>query len=136
MEKKKFAFVMRGVPGSGKSSTALYLAGETGIIHAVDEYHTNDLGVFFWDESQEDVFYEKNFNAFKNSCRIGYPVVVCDCINVERKEYQKYIDIAKEFGYITSTVVLDKPNPNVAASRNKHFVTNDQIKDMYSRWED
>ena len=136
MEKKKFAFIMRGVPGSGKSSTALYLAGESGIIHAVDEYHTDDEGVFFWDEGRANDFYQQNFEAFKNSCRLGYPVVVCDCINIERKEYQKYIDIAKEHGYITSVVVMDKPDSSIAASRNKHFVTDDQIKDMYSRWED
>ena len=136
MERKKFAFIMRGVPGSGKSSTAFYLAGSDGIIHAVDKYHTNESGIFHWDEKNSGLFYEKNLKAFEDSCRRGYTVVVCDCINVERKEYQRYIDIAKEHGYITSTVVMDKPDPNVAASRNKHFVSEEQIEDMYSRWED
>jgi predicted kinase len=135
MNQDKFAFIMRGVPGSGKSSTALYLAGDSGIIHAVDKYHTDPTGKFVWDEQRADEFYGKNFLEFSESCRRGNAVVVCDCINVEHKEFQKYIDIARQFGYITSTVVMDQPDPEVASTRNKHFVTIEQIKDMYNRWE-
>ena len=42
----KFAFIVRGVPGSGKSTTAQYLAGEEGIVHAVDDLHTDEKGCF------------------------------------------------------------------------------------------
>ena len=132
----KFAFVMRGVPGSGKSTTAQYLAGDIGIVHAVDDFHTNKDGHFWWDDDCAEEYYQQNFEAFAQSCQKGYPIVVCDNINVSRDEYQKYIECASKNGYITSTVTLNKLNPIEAAQRNKHSVTIEQIENMYDRWED
>jgi predicted kinase len=135
-EMAKFAFIMRGVPGSGKSTTARYLAGDWGIIHAVDSYHCDENGNFLWDDELEDEKYRKNFEAFSESCKMNHPVVICDCINIKREDFQKYIDIAREHGYVTSEVVLDKPNSSDAANRNKHSVSKEQIEDMFRRWED
>ena len=132
----KFAFIVRGVPGSGKSTTARHLAGDSGVVHAVDDLHTDKNGHFWWDDSLVNELYQKNFEAFTRSCQKGIPVVVCDNINVTREEYQKYIDCAGQHGYITSTVVLSKPSAIEAAQRNKHSVTIEQIQDMYDRWED
>ena len=132
---ERFAFIMRGVPGSGKSTTAIKLAGSSGIIHAVDNYHVDSRGSFCWDDAKVEEYYERNFRAFTKSCQRGYPVIVCDCINIERADFKKYIDVAKQYGYITSTVVMDPPAPLVAAQRNVHSVTVDQINDMYKKWE-
>jgi len=132
----KFAFIMRGVPGSGKSTTAQYLAGDIGIVHAVDDFHTDKNGHFWWDDDCAKERYQQNFEAFMRSCQKGYPIVVCDNINVSRDEYQKYVECAVEYGYITSSVILSKPDAVEAARRNKHDVTIDQIEDMYDRWED
>ena len=132
----KFAFVVRGVPGSGKSTTSKYLAGDSGVIHAVDDLHKDSLGNFLWSEEKEADHYKENFELFRKSCEEGAPVVVCDNINVTRKEYQKYVDCALENDYVASVVILSKPAPSVAALRNKHSVTLEQIKDMYERWED
>jgi predicted kinase len=132
----KFAFIMRGVPGSGKSTTAKYLAGDGGIVHAVDSYHCDANGNFLWSDDLADERYQKNFEDFSESCKMNRPVVVCDCINIEKKDFQKYVDVARENGYITSTVVLDKPNSVEAHKRNKHSVAGVQIEDMLKRWED
>ena len=132
----KFAFIVRGVPGSGKSTTSKHLAGENGVIHAVDDLHKDASGNFLWNEALEEELYRKNFELFKASCKSGVSVVVCDNINVTRNEYQKYVDCALENDYVTSVVTLSKPTPSLAALRNKHSVTLEQIKDMYERWED
>ena len=132
----KFAFIVRGVPGSGKSTTAQYLAGKSGIVHAVDSYHCDENGNFLWNDDLSEERYQKNFEAFSKSCKMNYSVVVCDCINIEKKEFQKYIDVARKHGYITSTVVLDKPSAQEAHKRNKHSVSKEQIEDMFKRWED
>jgi len=132
----KFAFIMRGVPGSGKSTTAQYLAGDIGVVHAVDDYHTDKDDHFWWCDDCAEEYYQQNFEAFKRSCQKGLPIVVCDNINVSRDEYQKYVECAARHGYVTSTVVLKKPDPMKAAHRNEHNVTIEQIKDMYDRWED
>lgn len=131
----KFAFVMRGVPGSGKSTTARRLAGPKGTVHAVDDYH-KARGEFLWDDERKDEFYDLNFKAFVESLDDGIETVVCDCINVTREEYIKYVHAAQSRGYTTATVTMADIGAESAASRNKHSVTLDQITDMYDRWED
>ena len=73
---RKFAFIMRGVPGSGKSTVANFLAEKTGgIVHSVDDYHTKN-GEFVWSDKNEEEHYNKNFDAFKESCQKNIPIVV------------------------------------------------------------
>ena len=38
MEDIKYAYIMRGIPGSGKSTAAKKIAGEEGKIHSTDTY--------------------------------------------------------------------------------------------------
>ena len=132
----KFAFIVRGVPGSGKSTTAQYLAGDVGIVHAVDDLHIDEKGCFRWNDDRVEEYYQQNFDAFAKSCQTGVSVVVCDNINVTQAEYQKYVECAHAHGYITSVVSLKKLTPAEATQRNQHGVSITQIMDMYERWED
>lgn len=133
----KFAFIMRGVPGSRKSTTAKFLAGETGVIHAVDDYHTDkQLGIFLWDDDKEDEHYQSNYEDFVQSLDDNHKVVICDCINVTRDQYKKYVDAAKDRGYTTATVTMAAPTPSQAAEANQHDVTLEQISKMFENWED
>jgi tRNA uridine 5-carbamoylmethylation protein Kti12 len=131
----KFAFIMRGVPGSGKTTTAQMLAGESGIIHAVDIYHTDEQGNFLWSDELAEARYQKNFEEFVKSLDLQIPIVVCDCINVTRIEYLKYVRASQERGYTTSTVTMCPISPESSEKRNKHDVTAEQVKEMYERWE-
>lgn len=132
----KFAFIMRGVPGSRKTTTAKFLAGHRGVIHAVDDYHTQEAGIFVWDDKRKEEFYEKNYEAFVGSLDDGVGIVVCDCINITRDEYFKYVQAARDRGYTTATVTMSAPTPGQAAKINQHDVSLDQIADMYENWED
>jgi adenylate kinase family enzyme len=51
---------MRGIPGSGKSTTAKKLAGETGKIHSTDNYFMVD-GEYKFDPSKIREYHEANF---------------------------------------------------------------------------
>ncbi len=135
MRESKFAFIMRGVPGSGKSTTAKRLAGNDGIIHSVDSFHKDEMGNFLWIDEKIDEYYLKNFESFSDSCQKGYSVVVCDCMNLTNDDYQKYVDVAQEFGYIVSTVSMQHPDPEEAANRNKHYVSKEQISSFLDLWE-
>ncbi len=132
----KFAFIMRGVPGSRKTTTARFLAGARGVIHSVDDYHTQETGIFLWDDDKADEFYEMNFNAFVDSLDAGAGIVVCDCINITREEYFKYVQAARDRGYTTATVTMAAPTPAQAAEANQHEVSMEQIVEMYDNWED
>jgi len=130
----KFAFIMRGVPGSGKTTTANFLAGSNGSVHSIDDLHVDPEGNFLWSDDKEHELYEKNFIEFVSSLDKSIPVVICDCINITKKDYFKYVNAASSRGYITSTVTMNPPAPEVAAIRNSHNVSKDQILEMYEAW--
>jgi tRNA uridine 5-carbamoylmethylation protein Kti12 len=127
---------MRGVPGSRKTTTANFLAGTRGVIHSVDDYHIQETGIFLWDDNKAEEYYEKNFDAFVQSLDAGTEIVVCDCINITRDEYLKYVQEARVRGYTTATVTMTAPTPSKAASSNQHDVSMEQIAEMYENWED
>lgn len=127
----KFAFIMRGVPGSGKSTTAKFLAGDNGSVHSIDNLHVDTEGNFLWNDDKEHELYEKNFIEFVSSLEKNIPVVVCDCINIVKKDYLKYVNAASNRGYVTSIVMMNPPAPEIAAMRNTHDVSKEQILKMY-----
>ena len=47
----KFCFIMRGVPGSGKSTVASKIKGENGIIHSTDDYFIDANGEYQFDKT-------------------------------------------------------------------------------------
>ena len=52
----KLAVILRGVPGSGKSTFVNALRSFPGslAIHAVDDLHVDDQGNFLWDEENQE----------------------------------------------------------------------------------
>jgi len=132
----KRVFIMRGVPGSGKSTMARLLAGETGVIHSTDHYFY--VGeVYSHDTSLLSQNHEKNFKAFCESLKNGVPIVICDNTNVQRAHFACYISAANAAGYqIDIVAMLPHPDPEVAAIRNKHGASSETIRRMIADWED
>ncbi len=62
-------------------------------------------------------------------------MIVCDAINIEIDEFQKYVDIAKQYDYKVYVVTPDLPTPSESSKRNTHHTSALQAKEMYQRWE-
>jgi len=150
------AFIMRGIPGSGKSTVAESLAlsagpgefilidgikylisGEDKIaaIHSTDAFFLNEKGEYVYDRRMIGANHGKNFKAFSDSIDVGLAVVICDNTNTALREYRRYMRKAKRAGYIVSVVTLEHPSVQVAVDRNTHSVPEDVIKRMINRWE-
>ena len=137
MATTKIALILRGVPGSGKSTfveAIRSIPGNTSI-HAIDDLHTDSKGNFLWDEENAKRLYTLNFANFVKSCASGVNTVVCDAINVATMDFQKYIDIAEQYKYCVYVVCPNPPTPAQSTKRNKHHTSSSQAKDMYARWE-
>lgn len=163
MSKFKYAFIMRGIPGSGKSTVAKQIAlsgapfdeetswvgGEQeslrlvsrknhekvyAEIHSADFYFMND-GEYKFNPKGLGRAHNANYKAFRDSCEAGVSVVICDNTNTQMKEYRKYLDTATHQKYIVSTVVMPHPKVKVAVDRNTHGVPKEAIEKMISRFQ-
>ena len=131
----KIALVMRGTPGSGKSTFSNFLKNECGAsVHEVDQLHT-DSGKFNWDYERADEFYEKNFDNFKKSCEESEHLVIADCMNLYYEEVERYVSCARGMGYHVYVVTADISTPEIGASRNLHGVEIEKLTKMREAFE-
>lgn len=154
---------MRGVSGSGKSTTAeaiarghrdpnayfevregvkLWISGDGdsdteeihSAIHSTDQFFVGRNGYHFWPEKLKEN-HQRNIKAFRKSCEQGIPIVICDNTNTRKWEWQFYENIAKKNGYIVTFVEMPHPEPEIAANRNIHSVSKEIIELMIEGWE-
>ncbi len=137
MKRSKIALILRGVPGSGKSTfvKAISMLPGSMAVHAIDDLHIDNNGNFLWDEENAQRLSTLNFANFVKSCAAGLDTIVCDAINIETEEFQKYIDIADQYNYSVYVICANPPTPAQSTKRNKHHTSSSQARDMYSRWE-
>lgn len=128
-ETPRFCFIMRGVPGSGKSTTASKLTENCGVIHSTDQYFMQN-GEYRFNYMRLQANHDKNFSAFQESLLARQPVVVCDNTNMKEEHYSHYIDEAQQSGYIVSIVEQLLPDFSVAAERNTKGIDSNRIEQM------
>jgi predicted kinase len=138
--------VMRGVPGSGKSTRALQLVGE-GKIHSTDTL-IEELGDYqeFWDkmiESEDFSAHKKlhtqNVRNARSSMLEGISTVIIDNTNLRPSEIKPYVRFALEHGYADENIILENvgtggQTAKVLAERNTHNVALKQINAMVCRF--
>lgn len=140
-EVMKIAVILRGVPGSGKTTLAKSFVadaermGHTAIIHSTDDLRMVD-GEYVFDPAKNTEQHAENLRRFIASCQAGINLVICDNTNIQRKDYQPYVDAAKQNGYQIATYPLPHPDSRLAAWRNIHRVPEATIAWMIENWED
>jgi predicted kinase len=126
MERK--LYIVRGLPGSGKSTFARSLGG----VHY-------EADMFFMDENSEYVFDPSVLKDAHNWCRHKVmdamkndePIVVVSNTFTQEWEMGSYKLLGEELGYITFTVIIE----NRHGGKNTHGVPDDKIQAMKDRFE-
>lgn len=133
---KKTAIIMRGIPGSGKSSHAHDLTGPHGAIHSTDDYFVGRDGLYHFEPRKLRENHAKNLAAFKRSLEQGLDPVVCDNTNTQYWEYKPYVEAAWEAGYQVTVAEVPHIDSELAAQRNSHGVPVEAIERMLERWQE
>lgn len=134
--------IMRGIPGSGKSTKAKSLVGD-GIIHSTDDVieASGDYREFFAKMIANKDFaplsraHSQNFKNAKASMEKGISPIIIDNTNLKADEAKNYIETALQMGYSEKNIkFVDVGDGGLSAEelakRNTHGVPLDKIKQM------
>lgn len=128
----KYLYILRGVPGAGKST----LAKTIGAV-----YFESDMFFMVGNEYKFDITKLKNAHAWcqdqvrismKNSnSKLGDTRIAVANTFTQEWEMEPYIEMAKEYGFTVFTLIVENRHGGV----NQHNVPEDIIEKMKNRFE-
>jgi predicted kinase len=133
---KKILTILRGLPGSGKSTAIRRLTGHP-VVFSADHFFLTKDGTYNFDPARIGEAQTACQQACLRAMTRGEPHVVVDNTNTRKWEYSLYQAMSDIFGY--KVVIIDlydggKTDEELAA-RNQHGVPLDKIALMRSRYE-
>jgi len=137
---KRIAYILRGLPGSGKSTIARELAAKAdAVICSTDNYFYDADGNYTFAPDLLSVNHKKNKEEFERACKLGREVVICDNTNTRKWEYDYYVKVAEQYGYQVHILIVGNPKDPAhveeCIKRNIHGVPAETIRRMSDRFE-
>lgn len=134
MNKTKMCYIMRGLPGSGKSTVVSHLC-DPNTIFSTDKYFLNENGVYIFDGTKLGRYHQRNRDDFTTACRTALiSTVAVDNTNIRKKDMEAYINIAEDNNYNISVITVgsskDAAFQRLCAERNLHGVPLASIQRM------
>jgi predicted kinase len=132
----KTLYLIRGLPGSGKSTVGRRLVGH-GRCFAADDFFTDCMGAYRYDRDRLTEAHQDCERRVREMMAAGGEtrIAVANTF-VERKNMEPYRALAREHGYdvVELTVKTDLTDEELAA-RNEHGVPADVIARMRGRFD-
>jgi NEDD4-binding protein 2 len=129
---EKTVIIMRGLPGSGKSTKAKSYGGT---VVSADDFFVQE-GEYRFDRSKIAAAHSATQAKFVEALERGDSPIVVDNTNTQRWEMNFYKNKARDYGY---DVVIDPVTPDLPleelAKRNIHGVPLETLQRMQKRWE-
>ena len=135
-ETEKIMYIMRGLPGSGKSSVAREL-GKGGAILSTDDFFMIE-GEYKYDPSMIGYAHTWNQGRADQAIKAGVSPIVIDNTNVAGWQAKPYVERAVANGYrveVKEPTTSWKFNAEELAEKNTHEVPLDVIQQMVRDWE-
>ncbi|XP_077029921.1 NEDD4-binding protein 2-like 2 isoform X1 [Agelaius phoeniceus] len=136
---QKLLLILRGLPGSGKSTLSRVLLGQScdGVVLSTDDYFRQQYG-YTYNAAHLGDAHEWNRKRAKQAMEQGKSPVIIDNTNTQAWEMKPYVEVALEKGYRVEFHEPDtwwKFDPDELEKRNKHGVTREKIAQMLERYE-
>lgn len=121
-------FIVRGLPGAGKTAMAKAIADES---YENDQYMTVDSdGKYKFDANEARYAAAQCYASVKNAFERGVSKVAVSNTFVDDKSVERYLELAAVYGYRVHTVVVE----NRHGGLNVHGVDEDKIEAMRKRF--
>ncbi|XP_061484417.1 NEDD4-binding protein 2-like 2 isoform X2 [Rhineura floridana] len=139
-ESQKLLLILRGLPGSGKTTLSRILLGQSrdGIVFSTDDYFRQNNGCWSYNVGQLGAAHDWNQKRAKQAMDQGRSPIIIDNTNTQAWEMKPYVEAALEKGY---GVEFHEPNtwwkfdPEELEKRNEHGVSREKIVQMLERYE-
>ncbi len=138
----KKMFIIRGLPGAGKSTkTNEILTAYNRIDYKVcsaDHYFNRPDGTYDWNPRLLKQAHFWCYNNAKEACEDRVEMIIIDNTNIKRRDFQSYLDLAQEFKYEVEEIVVgkfDEESCRVYAERNIHGCPLETILKRAKDWE-
>lgn len=144
-EERNVLIVIRGLPGSGKSSVSqrvqeLFQQQETWVVRiCTDEILEMCEGGYRWAGFKMSLYHGIAYNIARSSFNKDCPVVILDNTNIKIKEFESYIFDARQKGYAVRVFIVggfDEEHIQASIERNTHNVPEDAIRRMAARFQE
>ena len=129
----KTLIILRGLPGSGKSSFAKYMFSNN--VFEADQYFYDSNGNYNFDASK---LHEAHLDCQKRveelmqmseTTQYGQEIVVSNTATTER-ELEPYLKLAKSYGYIFVSLIVENRHGN----KSVHGVPDETLEKMRKRF--
>lgn len=127
---KHQVFILRGLPGSGKSTIAYQLTGGNESICEADDYFKDAQGGYHHDPKKLSEAHAECLKKFKRLLGRGITPVVVSNTSCASWEFREYTTIAKEFGYLVHSMIVE----NRHGSSDIHGVPIEHIERMADKF--
>lgn len=127
----KTLYLLRGLPGSGKSTFAASLnIGLCGALWVeADSYFLNDDMTYKFDASKLAEAHKECQDRVRMGMGIGIDIIVSNTLTTE-KELKPYLKLAEEFGYRVVSLIVE----NRHGSKSVHDVPESTVEKMRNRF--
>tara|TARA_B000000441_G_C21531648_1_gene226401 strand:+ start:72 stop:473 length:402 start_codon:yes stop_codon:yes gene_type:complete len=122
----KTLYIVRGLPGSGKSSLAKKI---TETLYSADDFFTNKKGEYNFNAKLLGKAHEWCWGKVRDAMFLGVNAVAVANTFTQAWEAEKYYQIAEEYGYSVFVIECQNDFGNV------HDVPQESIDAMKERWE-
>jgi len=137
----KLLILLRGLPGSGKSTLGKYLASGSGSTYfEADQYFVDDMGVYNFDASKlrqahqwckNEVQYAMSYGHRGSYISEPMALIVVSNTFTQKWEMDDYYELAKRFDYTVVSLIVE----NRHDGKNIHEVPEDKIEIMRKRFQ-
>jgi predicted kinase len=120
--------IVRGLPGSGKSTFARFLANPEFICTADDYLMEN--GKYVWSSEKIGIAHKKCQAKCEEIMRLKFPRIVVANTSTSERELRPYQDLAKKYDYKVFSIIVEKRHDE----KNIHNMPEENIQKMLERF--